>query len=191
MDNREKILECALELFSIKGYDKVGVQEIAETSGITKPTLYYYFKSKLGLLESLLEQKGAVLINKIETASHKGEDISTVLFQVAKAYFSFCFNEQKFYFLMLGLMYSPRENETYYAVMPLVRKQYYMITKIFEDYSAKLGNMHGRQEQFAIGFLGMLNCFMMVWSERGNIDRMAEDKMVYSVVHQFLHGIFS
>ena len=30
----------------MKGYDAVGVQEIVDTAGITKPTLYYYFGSK-------------------------------------------------------------------------------------------------------------------------------------------------
>ena len=43
MDNRQLIMEKALELFCARGYDAVGVQEIAEQSGITKPTLYYYF----------------------------------------------------------------------------------------------------------------------------------------------------
>ena len=54
MDNKEKILRCALDLFYAKGYDAVGVQEIAEKAGVTKPTLYYYFGSKYGLLETLL-----------------------------------------------------------------------------------------------------------------------------------------
>ena len=39
MENKERILECALELFYAKGYDAVGVQEIAERSGITKPSI--------------------------------------------------------------------------------------------------------------------------------------------------------
>ena len=39
MDNRERILQCALELFYAKGYDAVGVQEIAQKAGITKPTI--------------------------------------------------------------------------------------------------------------------------------------------------------
>ena len=55
MDNKEKILETALDLFYAKGYDAVGVQEIAEKSGVTKPTLYHYYGSKYGLLESLIK----------------------------------------------------------------------------------------------------------------------------------------
>lgn len=57
MDNREKILRCALELFYHKGYDAVGIQEICQSAGITKPTLYHYFGSKYGLLEVLLEHE--------------------------------------------------------------------------------------------------------------------------------------
>ena len=54
MDNRENILTCALELFYQRGYDAVGIQEICQAAGITKPTLYHYFGSKYGLLEVLL-----------------------------------------------------------------------------------------------------------------------------------------
>ncbi len=39
MDTRERILSCAEELFCMRGYDAVGVQEIVERAGITKPTL--------------------------------------------------------------------------------------------------------------------------------------------------------
>ena len=68
MDNRQLIMEKALELFCARGYDAVGVQEIAEQSGITKPTLYYYFGSKKGLLETLLETEYAVLRQALESA---------------------------------------------------------------------------------------------------------------------------
>ena len=66
MDNRERILQCALELFYAKGYDAVGVQEIAQKAGITKPTLYYYFGSKYGLLETLLTKHFTVLNEELE-----------------------------------------------------------------------------------------------------------------------------
>ena len=43
MDNRQLIMEKALELFCARGYDAVGVQEIAEQSGITKTNAVLLF----------------------------------------------------------------------------------------------------------------------------------------------------
>ena len=53
MDNRMNILEKALHLFYEKGYDAIGVQEIADAAGVTKPTLYHYFGSQYGLLQAV------------------------------------------------------------------------------------------------------------------------------------------
>ena len=59
MENREMIMRCAKTLFYAKGYDAVGVQEIVDKAGVTKPTLYYYFGSKYGLLKTLIEEMKA------------------------------------------------------------------------------------------------------------------------------------
>ena len=69
MDNREQILETALDLFYTRGYDAVGVQEIAEKSGVTNPTLYYYFKSKYGLLEQLLDSRSGFFLEQYHPSS--------------------------------------------------------------------------------------------------------------------------
>ena len=74
MDNRQLIMEKALELFCARGYDAVGVQEIAEQSGITKPTLYYYFGSKQGLMETILEENSRILEEMLEKLSAVVED---------------------------------------------------------------------------------------------------------------------
>ena len=47
IDNKKLLLDAALDLFYAKGYDAVGVQEIVDRAGVTKPTLYYYFGSKI------------------------------------------------------------------------------------------------------------------------------------------------
>lgn len=44
----------ALDLFAVKGYDATAVREICEAARITKPTLYYFFGSKDGVLRSLV-----------------------------------------------------------------------------------------------------------------------------------------
>jgi TetR/AcrR family transcriptional regulator len=50
----ERILSTALDLFAVKGYDATSVREICEAAGITKPTLYYFYGSKEGVLRALL-----------------------------------------------------------------------------------------------------------------------------------------
>ena len=47
MDTKSLLLAQALELFALRGYESVGTQEIVQRSGVTKPTLYHYFGSKI------------------------------------------------------------------------------------------------------------------------------------------------
>ncbi len=53
---KEKILDAALDLFSEKGYDGVGVDLIAEKAGIKGPSVYKHFKGKEEILNELLNQ---------------------------------------------------------------------------------------------------------------------------------------
>ncbi|MHB8077665.1 MAG: TetR/AcrR family transcriptional regulator [Candidatus Krumholzibacteriia bacterium] len=50
---RERLLRAASVLFARKGYAATTVREIVEAAGVTKPVLYYYFRSKEGLFQDL------------------------------------------------------------------------------------------------------------------------------------------
>ena len=52
---KERILNSALTLFAEKGYDGVGVDLIAEKSGLKGPSIYKHFKSKEEILTVLME----------------------------------------------------------------------------------------------------------------------------------------
>ena len=190
LDNREKILECALNLFYQKGYDAVGVQEIVTLAGITKPTLYYYFKSKYGLLEALLHERCCKMNEQLREAAYYNGDLVLTLERYAKTLFSIAESDLRFYYLTLSLFYSARENETYKAISPYMKEQFAIIRGIFEQAAGYLGNMNGRQEQFAVGFSGILNNYILVYFERENpTGQLEDDKAIYSLVHQFMHGI--
>lgn len=190
LDNREKILECALNLFYQKGYDAVGVQEIVTLAGITKPTMYYYFKSKYGLLEALLHERCSKMNEQLREAAFYNGDLVYTLERYAKTMFAIAESDLRFYYLTLSLFYSARENETYKAIIPYMKEQFAIIRGIFEQAAGYLGNMNGRQEQFAVGFSGILNNYILVYFERENTTGQLEDgKTIYSLVHQFMHGI--
>lgn len=52
---KERIIYSALELFSEKGYDGVGVDLIAENAGIKGPSLYRHYKGKEDIFNSLID----------------------------------------------------------------------------------------------------------------------------------------
>lgn len=54
-DTRGRIQTVALELFTEQGYDKTSLREIAERLGVTKAALYYHFRSKEEIVESLTD----------------------------------------------------------------------------------------------------------------------------------------
>lgn len=87
MDNRQAILDSALTLFYEKGYDAVGVQQIVEAAGVTKPTLYYYFGSKQGLLSNVLNEHFARLEEQMIRLKEAPEKVPEKLYQAARIFF--------------------------------------------------------------------------------------------------------
>lgn len=195
-DNRQNILENAVDLFYAKGYEAVGVQEIANNAGITKPTLYYYFKSKYGLLESVLEDTIPKFIQVIDNAAKKSNSLEDGLMNVAREYINFVMGSErnmKIFYMFLSMEYSPRDSESYKAIEKYAKEIFARFLKLFTDNEKQLGNMNGRQEQFTMGFMGILNYYLLVSCDRSLSDARIKIKEneIYSLVHQFMHGIFS
>jgi AcrR family transcriptional regulator len=192
LDTRETIQNSALDLFYTKGYDSVGVQEIAENAGITKPTLYYYFGSKIGLLNDVLEKNATDLINLMKDASYYQGDLPLTLYKAAAAYLDYAIKHHKFYFFMISLSYYAKENEAHKAIEPFINDLYKIILSIFESAVNELGNMNGRQQKFAMAFIGTINYYILFLSETSQTDEITiTNEQVFALVHQFMHGIYS
>lgn len=188
--NKERILQCAEDLFCAKGYDAVGVQEIVDHVQVTKPTLYHYFGSKKGLLEELLRKKFASLTMRIEPILESHGGIRETLHALAAEYASFFEEEQQFYLLMMALFYSARENEAHIAIQPHMAWLYDTVCAVFERASGELGNMRGRQELFASSFTGIVNQYLLMRID-GRIGDDSDHEQLRAAVDQFMYGIFS
>lgn len=70
---RKEILEKALELFTKEGYDDVTFQKIADSCGITRTTLYIYFKNKREIFVWSIKQMTQGMEQKlVEIIQEKG-----------------------------------------------------------------------------------------------------------------------
>ncbi|MEW6258932.1 MAG: TetR/AcrR family transcriptional regulator [Thermodesulfobacteriota bacterium] len=75
-ENKDLILDAAARLFSQKGYAGTSIREIVEAAGITKPTLYYYFRNKEELYIELMETAVATFDSVLQEGLSETADIA-------------------------------------------------------------------------------------------------------------------
>jgi AcrR family transcriptional regulator len=187
-NNRSKILDCALQLFFSRGYDAVGVQEVADAAGIKKPTLYHYFGSKKGLLKTLLEAHFEGLFQNLEKAGDYQGDVKGTLTAVCGVYFDFAQKNSSFYRMQLSMWFSPPDSDPFKAVATINEKQQQFLEGLFLRAAKDHGNMKGRHQAYAATFLGMINTYITLGL---NGYTPLDSELVTKAVHQFMHGIFS
>lgn len=70
---RERILHAAYEVINERGYAAATFQQIANRSGLSRPTLNYYFASREELYRALLQQAHDVVVSCVRVAKqHEG-----------------------------------------------------------------------------------------------------------------------
>ena len=52
---KQGILDAALELFSVQGYEATSISQLAEAVGIRKASLYSHFENKQAILDALIQ----------------------------------------------------------------------------------------------------------------------------------------
>lgn len=187
-DNRTQILVHALDLFSHRGFDVVGVQELVKTADVSKPTLYHYFGSKKGLLETLVNEKFEPFIVGLSDLTKYSGDFPLMLSKITEHYFQFAISEPKFYRLHLSLSYPIPENEAYLIMKPWIDSQQNLLEEMFFNAAKDHGNMKGRQHHFANSFLFFINGHIsMIYNEGLTVD----SQLVWNAVQQFSYGIYT
>jgi TetR/AcrR family transcriptional repressor of uid operon len=71
---REKIVSAAIIAFSVHGYDRTRMDDIAETAKLSKGTLYLYFKNKEELFYAISENNIRELKEQLSVLFTRSED---------------------------------------------------------------------------------------------------------------------
>lgn len=83
-NTKEIIEQVALELFSKKGYKAVSIRDIGKQVGIKESSIYYHFRNKQAIMDSLLDKIDTL----IETMKVKFETEFTKVEEVGESAFS-------------------------------------------------------------------------------------------------------
>ena len=111
MSTRDKIMDVALNMFSERGYEAVSIRDICGEVGIKESTLYYHFKNKKDILDSLIEKFRSHIdgllahVDEItdKPAQKKGKNVDPS-FQMVDSYMIDSYLFDPFCNLMLRLM---------------------------------------------------------------------------------------
>lgn len=105
LDKKEKILEAAREIFFKKSFYEATMDDIAQVSGIKKPTIYYYFPSKIDLASQLLEINMKNIFGKIDEIILSTDNIKVRIERITDFYTKLLDKNSKFFIIMQRIGY--------------------------------------------------------------------------------------
>lgn len=106
-DNRNKLIHAARELFVSLDYDKVSLRAIAKLANVDSALIRYYFQSKLGLFQAMLEETAAPVTQQLRASVKQAEANSPE--QLMKTYYQVMSENPDFPKLMFRLASMPSE----------------------------------------------------------------------------------
>ncbi len=110
-DTKERIMQAALEEFSLHGFEGARMEKIASKVGINKASLYFYFKSKEQLFRELFDIIVKKHYNYLTTIFLKYQDLPAreLLSSVYKDYLEYHWDNTEMDFWNMVYYYPPEQ----------------------------------------------------------------------------------
>ena len=92
---RRQIIAGAHAVFLAQGFDAASMNDIARAAGVSKGTLYVYFRHKEQLFEAIVEEECESQAEGIFELDHSDHDVESVLTRLGFAYIRFLCRPEK------------------------------------------------------------------------------------------------
>jgi AcrR family transcriptional regulator len=117
----EDILQAAVGLFARKGFEATSTREIVEAAGVTKPMLYYYFKSKEGLCEAVLTRFLSQFYARLRTVIDEPRPPRDALVEVVWCHLDYCRANRDFAKFFYSVFFGADENPLHTVILEATR----------------------------------------------------------------------
>jgi len=111
INKKEQILEAARDIFFKKSFYEATMDDIALLSGVKKPTIYYYFPSKIDLASQLLEVNLKQIFKKISEIVSKTNNIKQRIKMIVDYYVNLLEENSKIFIIMQRIGYDFMQKE--------------------------------------------------------------------------------
>lgn len=90
VDQEQRILEVAKELFTQRGFSNVAIRDICKAASVTAPTVYYYFRNKEALFHAVVRESVSLtdFITLLDTECRKAEEPKSQIRAFIRTYLS-------------------------------------------------------------------------------------------------------
>ena len=182
-DIRERILRVATRLFATHGYGSTSVRQIVEAAGVTKPTLYYWFKNKETLFEEIVQHHVDRVEQLLEEALAADTDTAGRLTGLVEAMFAGVRDEPDVVRLLMTAHHRPEEGQPTVDLLWLHMAKIEILERLFAEGIAR-GELRSdlSPNTLVMAFLGTVNLHM------ASRCRELAPTEPHHIVDLFLHG---
>jgi len=176
---RERLLEAGTALFAERGYAGTFVREIVDRAGVTKPMLYYYFKSKEGMFYTILdgaaEQQEAILAQALEAP---GAVLDRLIYLYRRIYEGLI-EHQNLLKMIYNLVFGPRQGAPDYDIDQYHRRMVDAIKTIYFEGLTRGEVKEVDADEVAILVLSLLDfCLHMEYVHLGSSDPERPERLL-------------
>jgi len=154
---RTRLLEAGVKLFSEKGYANTSVREIVELAGVSKPILYYYFKSKEGMFHSILDYALRQQEHMLAEALEKPGSVLDRLIYLYRIIYRILMEDRNLFKLIHNLIFGPHQGADRGGLEQYHRRIVDAIKTIYLEGLAKGEVKEALPDEVAFLVLGLLD----------------------------------
>jgi AcrR family transcriptional regulator len=187
-DARQVVLESAIKEFAKKGYSGTSIQDILSATGLSKPTLYYYFQSKAGLFRAILDFAFDESLRRIQVKVEREKGVRNRLVAVAAGVFEFAIERPELFRLVFGTAFAAPEEIPLESLALDKRKRHFDYVRSIVADGLKSGELDSdfAEAELAHGIYGAIShkTRMHLLCEEGKLNARSAAR----VVDLFLRG---
>ncbi|RJP18392.1 MAG: TetR/AcrR family transcriptional regulator [Candidatus Omnitrophota bacterium] len=176
-NTRSHIASVATKLFAHQGFDGTSVRDIVEAAGVTKPVLYYYFKSKEDLFVTLIHEAYSTFIRLIEETTQVSAPFPDKLKKIIHLYFEDCEQNEEEDLIRLIFMtfFGPRRNRPPESFLALEQRHFEILRQFFQEgIEQGYGNKDSAEEN-VMHFWGEITIYLLLLLRGGPMPDRFED----------------
>lgn len=99
IESRKRIIDAAMDVFSMKGYVRANIREIAKAAEISVGGVYLYFKNKEELYKSLIDDRMRDIGSKIEMTAEQTKSATDALSNLLRLHLDNAMKHKEFILL--------------------------------------------------------------------------------------------